>query len=225
MKKIICFGDSNTFGFNPNNGSRYDSNTRWTGILAKMLGDEFVVAEEGCNNRTGFFSNPDGVLQSGQKYLPLCLEKHKNINIFIFALGTNDLQKFFSIDENIVREGLKNIINFVRKNNPTVKIILIPPVVLSENVLQCGFSFQFDSFSIKNSIKMQSVYENIAQEENCEFLNLNQYVSPSADDGLHFDEASHRIIAEKIADKISHIYGENFEGTTQELLSKGVNEC
>ena len=37
MKNIICYGDSNTFGYNPKNGSRYDENTRWTAILQKNL--------------------------------------------------------------------------------------------------------------------------------------------------------------------------------------------
>ena len=28
-KRIICFGDSNTWGYDPVSGSRYDENTRW----------------------------------------------------------------------------------------------------------------------------------------------------------------------------------------------------
>ena len=33
MKKIICYGDSNTFGYNPKDGSRFDENIRWTSDL------------------------------------------------------------------------------------------------------------------------------------------------------------------------------------------------
>ena len=42
---ILCFGDSNTFGYNPTNGLRYDKNTRWTGVLQNLLGDNFNVIE------------------------------------------------------------------------------------------------------------------------------------------------------------------------------------
>lgn len=202
MKKIICFGDSNTFGFNPKDGSRYDSKTRWTGVLNKLLEPEYYVAEEGCNNRTGFLLSPDGPLQTGQKYLPICIEKHKVFDIFIFALGTNDLQKIFNIQEDLIQQGLKNTIGFIRKHNPNSKIIIIAPVILNEKVLNGLFSHQFDETSIKNSIWIQKIYKQTAHEENCEFIDLNKFVITSERDGLHFNEDYHKIIAEKIAAQI-----------------------
>lgn len=202
MKKIICFGDSNTFGFNPNDGSRYNSNTRWTGVLAKILGEEYKIAEAGCNNRTGFFLNPDGLLQSGQKYLQEYLERNKDFETFILALGTNDLQSIFKIDENIAKDGLKNLITIIRKSNQKARIIIISPVVLNENVLNGYFSYQFDETSIKASNWIQEIYENTSQKESCELLNLNKYVTPSSIDGLHFDSESHKKIANLIANVI-----------------------
>lgn len=215
MKKIICYGDSNTFGFNPVNGSRYDSNTRWTGILSKILGDEFKITEEGCNNRTCFFHNLDGVLQSGQKHLPQCLEKHKSFDIFILALGTNDLQKIFDIDECIVETGLKNSINLIRKYNPNARIILIPPVILNEEVLKGTFSYQFDEKSLGNSNLIQKKYSICAEKENCEIVDFNEYVTPSKLDGLHFDEMSHKIMAEQIANQIN-----NLESTKEKVNNR-----
>ena len=47
MKKILCYGDSNTFGFNPEDGSRFDENTRWTAILQKNLINDYEITEEG----------------------------------------------------------------------------------------------------------------------------------------------------------------------------------
>ena len=62
MKKIICYGDSNTFGYSPLDGSRFDENTRWTGILQKSLGSDYEVVNEGMCDRTGFVDNPKGFL-------------------------------------------------------------------------------------------------------------------------------------------------------------------
>ena len=45
MKNILCFGDSNTYGFVPGIGTRYDRGTRWTGRLAKALGSDYYVIE------------------------------------------------------------------------------------------------------------------------------------------------------------------------------------
>lgn len=52
MTTILCYGDSNTYGYNPVNGLRYPKGVRWTGVLQKMLGEEYEVIEEGCNGRT-----------------------------------------------------------------------------------------------------------------------------------------------------------------------------
>ena len=39
MKRIVCFGDSNTFGHNPLDGSRLPRDQRWTGILSDLFGE------------------------------------------------------------------------------------------------------------------------------------------------------------------------------------------
>jgi len=41
MYRIVCFGDSNTWGYDPETGERFDENTRWTALLQKMLGEEY----------------------------------------------------------------------------------------------------------------------------------------------------------------------------------------
>ena len=35
MKEIVCFGDSNTWGYNPTDKSRYPGSVRWTGVLQR----------------------------------------------------------------------------------------------------------------------------------------------------------------------------------------------
>ena len=51
--KILCFGDSNTYGFDPRGylGGRYPVTVRWTGRLQETGYD--VVTEEGCLSLTG----------------------------------------------------------------------------------------------------------------------------------------------------------------------------
>ena len=71
MTTILCYGDSNTYGYNPVNGLRYPKGVRWTGVLQKMLGEEYEVIEEGCNGRTTVFE--DAIERS--KELPVFYEK------------------------------------------------------------------------------------------------------------------------------------------------------
>lgn len=51
-KRILCYGDSNTWGYIPGTAKRHDTKTRWTGMLQDKLGDEYEIIEEGLNSRT-----------------------------------------------------------------------------------------------------------------------------------------------------------------------------
>ena len=42
---ILCFGDSNTYGYRPDGSGRFDADTRWTGLLQKKLGTNDRIIE------------------------------------------------------------------------------------------------------------------------------------------------------------------------------------
>ena len=132
MKKILCYGDSNTYGFNPETGGRYDKTTRWSGILSDLLKENYEIIEAGMNNRTGFFKNPEGLKQSGGEYLSIYLQNHKDIDICILNLGTNDAQIFYPLDNETTRKGLQNLASEIKNTNPQTKIIIIPPVKITQ---------------------------------------------------------------------------------------------
>jgi len=199
MKKIICFGDSNTYGYNPISGTRYNENIRWTGLLKNFLNDDWDLIEEGCNNRTGIFENECGLIQTGSKYLPICLSKHSDINTIIIGLGANDLQKFYDHTEANIEKGIFGLINCIREFDNDIRIILMAPAKLSNEILTGVFSFQFDEDSIKQSREMSKIYKRVAEQENCELICLDDIVKVSKIDGLHFDINSHKTIAEYIS--------------------------
>lgn len=202
MKKILCYGDSNTFGFIPENCKRYDKDSRWSGILSEILKENYQVIEEGMNNRTGFFKNPEGLKQSGGEYLSVFLQNHRNLDICIISLGTNDAQFFYNLDENSTKNGLQNLIDSVREVNIKTNIIIVPPVKITENILHSGFSMMFNRESIDKINKVFPNFEQTAKENNCLYFDFNQITSPAQKDGLHYTKESHTIIANKLAEFI-----------------------
>ena len=59
VKRILCFGDSNTYGYIPGgNGRRYGPDVRWTGLLSAWLKPECLIIEEGLPGRTTVFEDP-----------------------------------------------------------------------------------------------------------------------------------------------------------------------
>ena len=203
MKKIVCYGDSNTFGFNTADGSRFDEKTRWTCVLQNILGDEYKIINEGMCDRTGFVNNPKGSVYSAQQHFPEMLSQTGNIDILILAVGTNDLQFQYDIKLSDVEKGLETLLNLAQEK--AKKIIIIPPVVLNETVLKGFFSFQFNETSIAKSQEMEEIYKKIANKYNCYYFDINEITPPSDIDGLHYDEKSHKIIAENLSKFIKNI--------------------
>ena len=196
MRKIICYGDSNTFGFNPKDASRYNEQTRWTGILQTKFGNDYKIIEEGASDRTGFVNNPKGFLFSAPQHFPDFISKSDNIDLLILWIGTNDLQFQYDISFSTIENGLENLIKLAETK--AEKIIIIPPVMLNEKVLEGYFKFQFDKTSIIKSQKVEKIYIKLANDYNCRIFNINKFTNPSDLDGLHYDENSHKIIANKL---------------------------
>lgn len=198
MKKILCYGDSNTYGFNPIDGSRLEE--RWTKVLAAKLKNDFIIQEEGMNNRTGFVNNPDGFEFTAQRHFPKTIAKNKDTDILILAIGTNDLQFCYDISFKAVEKGLENLIQTAK--NYVKDIILIPPPVIKECLLNGYFTIQFDETSISKSKKVGREYRKLANVYRCKLFDINDFAKPSEEDGLHYNKETHKIIGEKLAEFI-----------------------
>ena len=198
MKKVLCFGDSNTYGFVPGKCTRYDKNTRWTGVLQALCGSDFSIIEGGCNNRTAFVDNPAGVEQTGYKILPEYFTKDY-FDIVVLAIGINDLQLFFRPTLKEFEQGIEKLIKITKDLSPNAKIILVCPSKLDLAGIKSGvFSFQFDEISVEKSGKLSPIYKSLAEKYKCHFIDLNNIVDVSPLDGLHFSAESHKKIAENL---------------------------
>ena len=197
MRNIVCYGDSNTFGFNPKDGSRFDEKTRWTSVLQSNLGAEYKVINEGMCNRTGFVDNSDGFLFSGVKHFSNFISKSENIDILILWIGTNDLMFQYQINSETVENGLKNLIEL--SQTKAKRVIIIPSVILDESILKGFFRDRFDETSIQKSKEIVMIYKKLAKIYHCEYFDVNEFLKPSNIDGLHYDDASHKIIADKLS--------------------------
>lgn len=198
MKKVLCFGDSNTYGFVPEKCTRYDKNTRWTGVLQALCGSDFSIIEGGCNNRTAFVDNPAGAEQTGYKILPEYFTKDY-FDIVVLAIGINDLQLFFRPTLEEFEQGMEKLIKITKDLSPNAKIILVCPSKLDLAGIKSGvFSFQFDEISVEKSYHLPQIYNKLAEKYACKLVDLNKIVKVSPLDGLHFSAESHKIIAENL---------------------------
>lgn len=204
MKKILCFGDSNTYGYIPNNGARYDKNTRWTGVLSLLSHGKFKIIEGGCNNRTAFATNPAGKIFTGYEILPELLTD--DFDAVVLAIGINDTQFLFDTVIEDFTTGIENLINIVQAKCPQAKIILVAPSILTDDVLNGNFACLFDRTSIEKSRQLPLLYQKIAEKQNIEFLDLNSVAKTSSLDGLHYAPEQHKKIAQVIFTILSELF-------------------
>ena len=94
MKRILCFGDSNTYGYKPDRSGQFNENIRWTGLLSKSLGDDFTINEDGVCGRTLAIDDPMFVSRNGLKSIENSIRSNSPIDLLIIMLGTNDLKYF-----------------------------------------------------------------------------------------------------------------------------------
>ena len=204
LKKILCFGDSNTYGYIPNNGARYDKNTRWTGILSLLSHGNFKLIEGGCNNRTAFAANPAGKIFTGYEILPELLTD--DFDAVVLAIGINDTQFLYNLSSIEIASGVEKLINIVKVKSPQAKIILVAPSILTEDVLNGNFACLFDRTSIEKSRQLPLLYQKIAEKQNIEFLDLNSVAKTSSLDGLHYAPEQHLKIAQVIFKILSELF-------------------
>ncbi len=204
MKKILCYGDSNTFGYNSANGSRFSENERWTALLQNNLGSEYKVINEGACGRTAFVDDENEICPSALRHFPKIIAETKDIDILILAIGTNDLQFKYDVSFGQIENSLEKLVKTAK--NYVKQIILIPPVVLTADVLKGSFSSQFNKTSIAKSEKVGEIYKKLSDSYRLNYFDFNEYTKPSQNDGLHFDKNGHKIIADKLSDYIRNFH-------------------
>ena len=207
MKNILCFGDSNTWGYSPLDGSRYSHDVRWTGVLQDLLGSDYRVIEEGLNGRTTFINEDERPLRSGSDALPIIMESHRPLDLAIIMLGTNDLKLEFNLTVAEIAQGAKTLCEFVMNSEylegHPPEILLISPTHIGHNILPEEKEF-FDQARGK-SLQFAEHFEKVAAELGVHFLDAARVVKVSEVDGVHWDADQHKAFGEFLSGLIQKI--------------------
>ena len=202
MKTIVCYGDSNTYGYNPENGFRYEYEERWTTILQKELKDSAIVIPEGLNGRTTSFEDELRPGRNGATYLDPCLHSHGPIDLVVLMLGTNDCKTIFGASAEIIGKGIARLLEQINQYADKMKVLVISPIYLGKKVWQDGYDQEFSPESVEVSKKLELVYEKVAGKYGKRFMRAADYASPSEADQEHMDGQSHKILADAIYRKL-----------------------
>ncbi len=203
--RILCIGDSNTWGYNPVNGQRFEN--RWTRVLAGLMPENEII-EEGLNGRTVMSIDPVKPERCGISALKMLLMSHKPLDLVVLMLGTNELKNIFRCDANYIAEGICEFIMIIKSrelwqkfNIP--KLLVISPVHIREELIKNGDVFgDFDEKSVTESKLLGSAIGDVCSEYGIDFINAADYAAASLVDNVHLDEENHKKLAIAICKKL-----------------------
>lgn len=205
--RILCIGDSNTWGFNPENGLRHEK--RWTKTLQKLLPDDEII-EEGLIGRTFNFVDPFYEERCGINFLPMLLMSHQPIDLVIIMLGTNDLKTVFHASAKVIAKGAGSFIRTI--NNPYLykypvpQILMISPISLHEEIEEREGKYgNFNNESLFQSYHLGEEIEKVCMEYEVNYFNASNHAKASPIDCIHMDEENHQTLARAICGKIKEI--------------------
>ena len=215
MKTILCYGDSNTWGYIPGSAARYARHQRWTGVLQHVLGGDFVVIEEGLNSRTTVLDDPTKPFKNGKDYLIPCLDSHAPLDLVILMLGTNDLKHRFGMSAFDIGANVAALLGLVKQSTcscsggaPRVLLMAPPPVGKLTVVGSTNFPEIFRGAEEKSKMLGQ-IYQKFAQEAGVAFLDTSEVIVSSDVDGIHFEADEHRKLGEAVAKRVKQLLAED----------------
>ncbi len=205
MKTVLCYGDSNTFGYVPETGMRYPRDVRYPGRLQALLGEEYEVIEEGCNGRTTIHDDPIDGWKNGLDYLRPCLHSHRPVDIVILMIGSNDLKDTFHLSAAEIADGAGVLVDVIKefteeKQGYVPEIILVSPPELGSGIRTSPFYGAFYEDAIDRAKEFPGYYRKISEEKGCIFFNAAEYIHPSEVDSLHLTPEGHKVLAEKLCE-------------------------
>src|SRR5690348_16265942 len=186
MKTIVCFGDSNTWGYEPgSNHGRLPREARWPVRMQRALGEGFEVIAEGLNGRTAAVESPVEDGRNGLPYFLPCLRSHKPVDLVVIYLGTNDVEL---LSAELVARSVGRLVKVARHSEtgsgfgaPEVLVVCPPPFEGHE---------------------LGPFYAEECEELGCELLDLDGIVSYTEIDPWHLDETGNAALALAVEERV-----------------------
>lgn len=204
--KIICYGDSNTYGYDPvgSRELRYPAEDRWVNLVSGVLPDSCKIFNAGQNGR----EIPDNGWESAEGTAQQLAAATERGDLIIIMLGGNDILLGGCSAEKTAQK-MHRFLGAVKMEAPGREILLVAPVIMKE-----GYWVP-DSWYIEESEKLVKVYEQLAEDMNDDesihaapvrIADANKWGVELTADGVHFTKKGHKAFAEGLTETLKLWY-------------------
>jgi len=213
---ILCYGDSLTWGTNPDNAlPRHAYGNRWVDVLAMALGDVAHVISEALPGRTTIYDDPTSDdNRNGASMLGALLTSHNPVDLVLIMLGTNDIKYHISGGKAVsAMLGMRQLVKLIRAHEvpggeePSLRadiVIMAPPPLAASD--EATMHLQFRGL-VEESKKLAALYQSLAQEMTCGFFDAGRVAVASPLDGVHLDVDNSRAIGHALVPLVKEKLG------------------
>ena len=214
MKRILCYGDSNTFGTVPladpaAEGQRYDEHTRWCGVLRDTLGEGWEIIEDGVGGRCTIYGDGEEAYKNGEPTLLPALQAAAPMDAVVIMLGTNDLRLDRGVTDDTIDMGIRRLADIVLahpelgREGRLPRLLIISPIVIAKPTgRQDFYEARGCEIGVRRSERFAAIYGKVAEDLHCDFMPAADFAESSVKDALHMEPESHRALGEAVAAKL-----------------------
>lgn len=210
-KKILVFGDSNSWGYNPCNKrpfppyEQWEDGIRWTDVMQDRLGDGYLVLTDGLCGRTASAKDDIEPYTCGREQIIPALRSRSPLDLLVLMLGSNDLKVRYGYTAYDVAQSVGMVVEtaLTAKDafydcRPNVLLLCPPPL---GDLRRSFFALEFQG-SEETSKRMAPFFEIVAARYQTAYLNVGEYARFSDSDGLHLEADQHLRLGEAVAAKV-----------------------
>lgn len=197
-KAVLCYGDSLTWGYDPEAIGRHAYEDRWPSVLQKALGDQVRIIAEGLNGRTTAFDDHLADCdRNGARVLPTILQSHAPLDLVVMVLGSNDMKPVVAGSAFAACQGIARLVRLIRNHIWPFEfdgpdILIVAPPMLCETA-NAPFAASYAG-GVAESAKLATLYRDLADELGCGFFDGSSVARTTPLDGVHMDAENTRAL-------------------------------
>ena len=216
MKKhILCLGDSNTHGYcaDPNDcadhGIRFNEDERWPCVLQKLLGENYLVTEEGLSGRTTVFVDPLHESMDALSVAYPILKSHEVVDLLIIMLGTNDTKDRLGMNAACIALGMGRLVDKCKSvacwGDHEPNILVVCPPHIGDEMVNTAVGAPMGVTCAEKSRELAQHMEPIAKAQGCAWLDAQGIAEFNQVDYMHLTRKGHADLAAKLAELIPQL--------------------
>ena len=191
-KRILCLGDSNTYGYDPRSymGGRYPEIVRWTGRLRLSGLDVLNFGQNGMSIPVG---------EQGFSHFRDLILRNQPADLVTVMLGSNDLLQSSTPDSETIGRRIEDFQRSLMV--PGVRFLLIAPPPMKPG------TWVQDERLLTESASLAQCYLNTAETLGIAFTNAWAWNVGLTFDGVHFSPDGHASFAAGLMEVLNNLLG------------------